>query len=203
MNDKLDKSSRIVLTIFAALGFIVLCHSISVAYSCFSWPDLVVHVLYLICYGILFAYLYKEDISSPMMFKSSVFIYCITILLQNILFPAPAPSAGFNALTSFLSVGIVGCFIIWTLGWKNVKANKMLSVIILIAIVISCGFYTYGAIVMGPYFTSMAITVIGIWIRPFVAASIFVCYAFRMEKKDREKEQNKRLEEFKRNSPSV
>lgn len=203
MNDKLDRSSKIVLTIFAALGFIVLCHSISVAYSCFSWPDLVVHVMYLACYGILFAYLYKDDVSSPMMFKSSVFIYCLTILLQNILFPAPAPSPGFNALTSFLSVGIVGCFIIWTLGWRNVKVNKLLSIIILVAIVISCGFYTYGAIVMGPYFTSMAITIIGIWIRPFVAASIFVCYAFRMEKKKMEAEKKKQLEELKRNPASL
>lgn len=199
MKEKMEKSSKIVLSVFAAMGFIVLCHSAYAAWNCFSWPDLVVHMLYLVCYAILLAYIYKDDIPSPLMFKTCVFIYCLTILLQNILFPAPAPSTGFNALTSFLSVGIVGAFIIWTLGWKNVKVDMILSVCILVAIVITCGLYTYATLMMGPYFTSMEITIVGIWIRPFVAAAIFICYFFRMKQKQKEKE----LEKLQRNSASV
>lgn len=183
MNEKVSKSAKVLLTVIGLFGLITVGHSLAVASTCFSWPDLIVHLLYFACFALMFLYLYKTNVTSHVMFKYSLLIFGATILLQNILFPAPSPSSAFTAATSFLAVAIVGALIVWYMGWRDVKRSNRMAVIILAALVISCGLYTWAALKMGPYFTSMLITVIGIWIRPLIAASIFACYSFRMEKK--------------------
>lgn len=183
MKEKVSKSAKVLLSIIGIFGLVTVGHSLAVASTSFSWPDLVVHLLYFACFVLMFLYLYKENVTSHTMFKYSLLIFGATVLLQNILFPAPSPSSAFTAMTSFLAVAIVGALIVWYMGWRDVRKSNHMAVVILAALVISCGLYTWSALQMGAYFTSMTITVIGIWIRPLIAAAIFACYSFRMEKK--------------------
>lgn len=183
MQEKVSKSAKLLLSVIGIFGLVTVGHSLAVASTSFSWPDLIVHLLYFTCFVLMFFYLYKENVTSHSMFKYSLLIFGVTILLQNILFPAPSPSSGFTAAASFLAVAIVGALIVWYMGWRDVKRSNHMAVVILAALVISCGLYTWAALKMGAYFTSMTITIIGIWIRPLIAASIFACYSFRMEKK--------------------
>lgn len=183
MIDKVSKSAGILLSAVGLLGLFTVGHSLVAAFNTFYWSDLIVHLLYLACFMLMFLYLFDVGVSSHAMFKYSLLTFGLTILLQNILFPPPSPSSGFTAAASFLAVAIIGALIVWYMGWRDIHRSNRMAVVILVALVISCALYTWSALRMGAIFTSMVITVIGIWIRPLIAACIFACYLFRMKKK--------------------
>lgn len=173
-----------MLSAIGLLGLITVCISLYVAITDFSWPDLIVHFLFVTCFLLLLVYLYRGGMSSHAMFKYSLLTFGVTIILQNVLFPPPSPSTGFTAMTSFLAVAIIGALIVWYMGWQDVKRSKHMALVILAALAIDSSLYTWSLYVMGARFTSMTVTVISIWVKPAIAACIFACYIFRMAKKN-------------------
>lgn len=183
MIEKVSKSAKVLLSVVGLLGLFTVGHSLAAAFNTFYWSDLVVHLLYLACFVLMFLYIFNAGVSSHAMFKFSLLAFGLAILLQDILFPQPSPSSGFSAAASFLAVAIIGALIVWYMGWHDIHRSNRMAVVILVALVLGCILDTWSAMRMGTIFTSMPITVIGIWIRLLIAACIFACYLFRMKRK--------------------
>lgn len=75
MKEKVSKSAKVLLSIIGIFGLVTVGHSLAVASTSFSWPDLVVHLLYFACFVLMFRYLYKENVTSHTMFKYSLLIF--------------------------------------------------------------------------------------------------------------------------------